>query len=215
MFSDMEKSILNGDVKEAEKLAELSLTKGVNPQESIVKGFTAGILKVGQLWEEGEYFLPELVAGAEAMKAGIGVLKRALKAEEKAISKGNIVIGTVEGDIHDIGKSLVASLLSAHGFNVIDLGMDVPVEKFVNTAQDFNADIIGMSALLTTTMTNQKRVIDLLVERGIRNRYKVIVGGAPVTPEWALKIGADDAPADAFIAVSSVKRLMEQETARR
>lgn len=211
LFSKMRDSILEGNAGEAQRLAELSLKEGIDAGESITGGFSPGIAKVGDLWEEGEYFLPELVAGAEAMKAGMEVLKKALKGDQKGTSSGKIVIGTVSGDIHDIGKSLVGAILSANGFEVFDLGTDVSPEAFVKTAKETQAQVIGMSALLTTTMSAQKNVIELLQKEGIRGKVKVIVGGAPITKEWAQSIGADDAPADAFEAVSSVKRLLGQE----
>lgn len=211
LFSKMRDSILEGNAGEAQRLAELSLKEGIDAGESITGGFSPGIAKVGDLWEEGEYFLPELVAGAEAMKAGMEVLKKALKGDQKGTSSGKIVIGTVSGDIHDIGKSLVGAILSANGFEVFDLGTDVSPEAFVKTAKETQAQVIGMSALLTTTMSAQKNVIELLQKEGIRGKVKVIVGGAPITKEWAQSIGADDAPADAFEAVSSVKKLLGQE----
>jgi corrinoid protein of di/trimethylamine methyltransferase len=213
LFESMKKCILEGEKEEAVKLAKLSLEMGIDPRESINAGFTAGIQEVGRLWEEGEYFLPELVVGAEAMKGALQVLDGELQKSKKGSALGRIVIGTIEGDIHDIGKSLVASIFSANGFDVIDLGLDVPVEKFVQVAKETQAQVIGISALLTTTMTNQKKVIDLLEKEGIRKNFKIIVGGAPVTREWAQRIGADDAPPDAFEAVASVKHLLGLEVA--
>lgn len=210
LFQMMQKSILDGNASEAQRLAELSLKEGVDPMESITIGFTPGIQKVGELWEEGEYFLPELVAGAEAMKAGMSVLSKELKGDMGQFT-GKVVIGTVQGDIHDIGKTLVGAILSAHGFEVFDLGTDVPAESFVKTAREMDVHVVGLSALLTTTMTNQKNVIELFQKEGIRNKVKIIVGGAPVSKEWARRIGADDAPVDAFEAVLSVKKLLGQE----
>jgi len=213
LFESMKKCILEGDRAQAGKLAHTSLEMGIDPRESITQGFTAGIQEVGRLWEEGEYFLPELVVGAEAMKAALAVLDVELQKSTKGSALGKIVIGTIEGDIHDIGKSLVASIFSANGFDVIDLGLDVPVEKFVQTAKESQAHVIGISALLTTTMTNQKKVIDMLEKEGIRKNFKVIVGGAPVSREWAQRIGADAAPPDAFEAVATVKNLLGLEVA--
>jgi corrinoid protein of di/trimethylamine methyltransferase len=213
LFESMKKCILEGDKAQAEKLAQMSLEMGIDPRESITRGFTAGIQEVGRLWEEGEYFLPELVVGAEAMKAALAVLDVELQKSTKGSALGKIVIGTIEGDIHDIGKSLVASIFSANGFDVIDLGLDVSVESFVQTAKESKADVIGISALLTTTMTGQKKVIELLEKEGIRKNFKVIVGGAPVSDEWARRIGADAAPPDAFEAVASVKSLLGLEVA--
>jgi len=210
IFNCMKESIVEGNVEEAGKLAGQSLKDGVDPRDSITKGFTPGIQKVGELWEEGEYFLPELVVAADAMKAALSILEPALKSNRSDHSKGTVVIGTVEGDIHDIGKSLVGAIMAANGFNVIDLGVDVPVQRFVDRAKEAGAQAIGMSALLTTTMINQKRVIEILEKEGIRKSFKVLVGGAPVTKEWAQRIGADDAPGDAFEAVSSLTGMLAE-----
>jgi len=210
IFNCMKESIVEGNVEEAGKLAGQSLKDGVDPRESITKGFTPGIQKVGELWEEGEYFLPELVVAADAMKAALSILEPALSSGRSDHSRGTVVIGTVEGDIHDIGKSLVGAIMAANGFNVIDLGVDVPVQRFVDKAKESGAQAIGMSALLTTTMINQKRVIEILEKEGIRKSFKVLVGGAPVTKEWAQRIGADDAPGDAFEAVSSLNRMLAE-----
>lgn len=210
LFQSMKKSIVEGNVEEAGKLAEKSLKEGVDARDSITRGFTPGIEKVGELWEEGEYFLPELVVASDAMKAALSILEPSLKSGLGGHTRGTVVIGTVEGDIHDIGKSLVGAIMAANGFNVIDLGVDVPVQRFVDRAKESGAQAIGLSALLTTTMMNQKRVIEILEKEGIRKSIKVLVGGAPVSKEWAQRIGADDAPGDAFEAVSSLIKLLAE-----
>ncbi|MHC9541907.1 MAG: corrinoid protein [Vulcanimicrobiota bacterium] len=210
LFQSMKKSIVEGNVEEARKLAEKSLKEGVDARDSITSGFTPGIEKVGELWEEGEYFLPELVVASDAMKAALSILEPSLKSGRGEHMRGTIVIGTVEGDIHDIGKSLVGAIMAANGFHVIDLGVDVPVQRFVDKAKESGAQAIGLSALLTTTMINQKRVIEILEKEGIRKSVKVLVGGAPVSKEWAQRIGADDAPGDAFEAVSSLTRMLSE-----
>jgi len=210
LFQSMKKSIVEGNVEEARKLAEKSLKEGVDARDSITSGFTPGIEKVGELWEEGEYFLPELVVASDAMKAALSILEPSLKSGRGEHMRGTIVIGTVEGDIHDIGKSLVGAIMAANGFHVIDLGVDVPVQRFVDKAKESGAQAIGLSALLTTTMINQKRVIEILEKEGIRKSIKVLVGGAPVSKEWAQRIGADDAPGDAFEAVSSLTRMLSE-----
>ncbi len=211
LFHSMKESIVEGNVEKSRKLAEESLKEGVDARDSITRGFTPGIQKVGELWEEGEYFLPELVVASDAMKAALSVLEPSLKSGKTAHRKGTVVIGTVEGDIHDIGKSLVGAIMAANGFHVIDLGVDVPVQRFIDRAKESGAQAIGLSALLTTTMINQKRVIELLEKEGIRKSFKVLVGGAPVSKEWAERIGADDAPGDAFEAVSSLTKLLALE----
>jgi trimethylamine corrinoid protein len=162
------------------------------------------------MWEKGEYFLPELITSAECMKAAMGIIKPELeKARISIKSKAKVVIGTVEGDIHDIGKNLVASMLSANGFEVIDLGADVNLEKFVESAIEENVDFICLSALLTTTMLGQKRVIEILKEKNLTGKFKVMVGGAPVNQKWANDIGADGYAENAMAAVKAVKRLIQ------
>jgi len=208
-LKSLRQAIIQGQVEEAGPLAERSLEAGFLPLEIIEKACVPAIDEVGRLWEAGDYFLPELIAGAEAMKAAMSVLQSALKASGQSLqSSGRIVIGTVEGDIHDIGKNLVASMLRANSFEVIDLGADVKVEKFVEVAIQEKAEIIALSALLTTTMVNQKKVIDFLVNRGLREKFKVMVGGAPVTARWAREIGADGYGESAVQAVAVARNLL-------
>jgi trimethylamine corrinoid protein len=208
LYKDMAQAIVDGNKEAAVSLAREALAKKMDLQGVIEKGYIAGIKKVGELWEQGEYFLPELITSAECMKAALAVLKPMLeKAHLDAASKGKVVIGTIEGDIHDIGKNLVASMLSANGFDVVDLGADVKLERFIQKAQDEQADLICLSALLTTTMLNQRRLIEILKERGLRGRFKVLVGGAPVTKKWAADIGADGYGENALTAVKLAKDL--------
>ena len=209
ILARMEKAIIEGDKDEAEALAELAIKEKIDLNEVIGKGYTPGIQKVGDLWEKGEYFLPELITGAECMKAAMEVLQPELKkAKITTKSKGKVVIGTVEGDIHDIGKNLVASMLSANGFEVIDLGADVKLETFIEKAEDLNADFICLSALLTTTMLGQKKVIEILKEKNLTSRFTVLVGGAPVNQKWADDIGADGYAENAMVAVKIAKKLI-------
>jgi len=209
ILARMEKAIIEGDKDEAEALAELAIKEKIDLNEVIEKGYTPGIQKVGDLWEKGEYFLPELITGAECMKAAMEVLQPELeKANITTKSKGKVVIGTVEGDIHDIGKSLVASMLSANGFEVIDLGADVKLETFIERAEELNADFICLSALLTTTMLGQKKVIEILKEKNLTSRFTVLVGGAPVNQKWADDIGADGYAENALVAVKIAKKLI-------
>ncbi len=196
-------AVLAGDAEKAEKLAREALQKKYPPLEVIDKGFVAGIREVGRLWEEGTLFLPELVMGAEAMKAAMAVLQPELsKGGGRPKSLGHVVIGTIEGDIHDIGKTLVATMLSANGFEITDLGADVPVVRFVDEAVAKGAGCIAVSALLTTTMSGQKRVVEELGKRSLRGKIKVMVGGAPCSDEWAREIGADGYAGDAVAAVT-------------
>jgi trimethylamine corrinoid protein len=161
-----------------------------------------GIQKTGDLWEKGEYFLPELISSAECMKTAMRILQPALtRLQLKIQSKGKIIIGTIEGDIHDIGKNLVASMLSANGFDVIDIGADVKLDAFIQKAEQEKADFICLSSLLTTTMLGQKRFMTRLKEKNLSSKYKVLVGGAPVTQKWADEIGADGYAENALTAV--------------
>lgn len=209
LFLSMKTSVVEGNRADSERLARESLQAGLDPLESIEKGFAAGIQEVGILWENGDYFLPELVAGAECMKAAMAVLEPALSASSRRASRlGKAVIGTIEGDIHDIGKNLVGAMLQAHGFEVLDLGADVKLERFIEKAEAESAQLICLSALLTTTMVNQKRLIELLHERNVRSKYKVLVGGAPVNQAWADAIGADGYGENALAAVRAAKTLL-------
>jgi corrinoid protein of di/trimethylamine methyltransferase len=207
MFQKMARSVIDGQREEAVQLAREAVDRGADLLEVIEKGYVPGIQKVGELWEKGDYFLPELISSAECMKAAMAVIQPELrKAQIEAPSKGKVVIGTVEGDIHDIGKNLVASMLQAHGFDVCDLGADVKLEKFIEAALEIKADFICLSALLTTTMLNQRRFVEKLKSENLKGRFKVLVGGAPVTAKWAADIGADgygeNAPAAVRLAES-------------
>jgi corrinoid protein of di/trimethylamine methyltransferase len=207
----MAKAILDGNKEEAVALAKTAIEKRLDLNDVIEKGYIPGIQEVGRLWEQGDYFLPELITSAECMKAALEVLQPELrKAHIVVRSLGKVVIGTVEGDIHDIGKNLVASILSANGFDVIDLGADVKLEKFIEKAEQEKVDLICLSALLTTTMMGQKKLIEILKERKLFGRFKVMVGGAPVNQNWADSIGADGYAENALTAVDAAKRLLKK-----
>jgi corrinoid protein of di/trimethylamine methyltransferase len=209
LYGECAEAILSGDGARAQELARKSLEKKLSPLEVIEHGFVKGIREVGRLWEEGSLFLPELVMGAEAMKKAMAVLQPALEGGDEAPSVlGRVVIGTIEGDIHDIGKTLVATMLSANGFEITDLGADVPVARFIEEAARREADCIAVSALLTTTMHGQKRIIDELEERSMRTKVRVLVGGAPCSEGWATEIGADGYAGDAVGAVHVLKDLI-------
>ena len=191
MYAEMKQAVVLGDAARARQLAEGIVDGEGDLVAAIEQGFAAGIRRVGDLWEEGEYFLPELVQGAEAMKAAMAVLQPALrKLHGGQASKGRVVIGTVQGDLHDIGKTLVATLLSAGGFEVDDLGSDVPVDRFLARAKENGADIIAASALLTTTMPAQKAIAAAIPSLGLTRRPRLLIGGAPTTAAWATEIGA-------------------------
>ena len=211
LFQRMAKAIIDGHKDEAAALAEEAATQGIGPNEALDKGFIPGIRKVGELWEQGEYFLPELVTSAECMKAALAVLKPALeRSREKLALQGKVVIGTIEGDIHDIGKNLVAAMFSANGFEVFDLGADVKLQRFIDQALAVNADFICLSSLLTTTMLNQKRFMALVREQKLDGRFKVLVGGAPVTRKWAADIGAAGYAENAMTAVKLARSLLSR-----
>jgi corrinoid protein of di/trimethylamine methyltransferase len=209
LFKNMAQAVIDGDDEEAEALAQQALDRGVDPLAAINEGLTPGMDVVGELYASGEYFLPDLILGGEAMMAALAVLEPALTAagQERQV-RGTVVLGTVEGDIHEIGKSLVGSMLSANGFRVHDLGIDVEAEEFVAKVREYGADILALSALLTTTMLHQREVIEHLSEAGLREQVKVMVGGSPVTQAWADQIGADGFAEDAANAVTEAKRLM-------
>jgi len=202
-------SVLQGDKEQAIKLAQKSIQLQYDPLKVVDEGFVRGIKKVGELWEEGSYFLPELVLGAEAVKSALSVLQPILL--ERNIHRkasGKVIIGTVQGDIHDIGKTIVATMLSANGFEVIDLGVDIPNPIFVQKAKEHKVDFLCMSSLLTTTMQNQAKVIEELVKAKIRENLKVMVGGAPTSQEWANEIGADLYAENAVEAVKVAKSVL-------
>jgi len=208
LLRNMNEAIVAGDKAAAVDLAAGAVRTGADLLAVIERGFVPGLQKVGELWEQGDYFLPELISSAEAMKAAMAVLAPELdRMKIEARTGGKVVIGTVEGDIHDIGKNLVASMLQAGGFEVFDLGADVKLERFVEKAEAVGAGIICLSALLTTTMTNQRRLIGLLRERGLRDKYKVLVGGAPASLKWANEIGADGYAENAVAAVKLARTL--------
>jgi len=209
LYKQMAQAIIEGDDEAAAALAQQALDQGIDPLAAINKGFTVGMDTVGELYSTGEYFLPDLILGGEAMKAALAVLEPVLQARGEAREiLGTVVLGTVKGDIHEIGKALVGSMLSANGFQVYDLGIDIEAAVFVSKAREHAADIVALSALLTTTMLHQRDVIEHLAEAGLRDKVKVMVGGSPVTQEWADKIGADGFAEDAAGAVVVAKKLM-------
>jgi len=208
-YEEISESIVNLDKDKAISLAKKAIDENMNLLDVVEKGFGAGIRRIGDLWDEGEFFLPELMLGGNIVQESMELLLPHLKANKEDITSGKVVIATIEGDIHSIGKTIVATMLSANGFEVYDLGADVSAEKIIRTALEKNANIIGVSALLTTTMIGQKKLIETLKERGIRDKFKVILGGAPVTQNWVNECQADGYADNAIEAVKLIKKLMD------
>jgi corrinoid protein of di/trimethylamine methyltransferase len=209
LFAAMRQSVIDGDPDAAVELAQRSLAEGVDPLEAIDQGYVPGLHEVGEQFSCGDMFLPEMMLAARAMQRAVAVLEpeMARRSSQRTVT-GRVVIGTVKGDIHEIGKSLVGMMLSADGFEVHDLGVDVAPERFVEKAREVNADIVAISALLTTTMTGQRTVVDALTAAGLRPGVRVLVGGAPVTRSWAEDIGADGYGEDAVGAVRAARQLV-------
>lgn len=209
ILAKLTSSLVEGEPDDTVALTRQAIDEGMEPLTIINQGLVPGMDIVGARFQSGEYFLPHLIIAASAMQQAMALLEPELRARQQAAeSRGIVVIGTVKGDIHEIGKTLVGTMMSASGFQVHDLGVDVPTETFVAKVKETNANILGLSALLTTTMTIQRDVIDALEEAGIRSQVRVIVGGAPVSQHWAKTIGADGYAEDAVGAIELGKHLM-------
>ncbi|MEM4854756.1 MAG: corrinoid protein [Thermosphaera sp.] len=205
----LKEAIINGDKDAATSLAREALELGLDPIKIANEVLVPAILEIGERWVRGEAFIVDIILAADAMKAALDVLKPEIVKRGGEVRRlGRVVIGTVEGDIHDIGKNIVATMLEASGFEVIDLGVDVPPAGFVDAVRRYNPDVVGMSALLTSTMVKQKETIEALKAAGLRNKVKVIIGGAPTSEEWAKEIGADGWAPDAISAIDLVKKLL-------
>ena len=205
IYQEAAETIVNADRAGAEEVAKRALDSGIAPGDIMQNGFVKGIQEVGELFESGEVFLPELMMSADAMAGATEITNAALEGEA-AEAKGIIVLGTVQGDVHDIGKAIVIAYLKANGYDVTDLGRDVAAATFIAKAKENNADIIGMSALLTTTMEEQRKVIKTVKEEGLP--FKTVVGGAPCTQRWADQIGADAYAEDANDGVKKIDALL-------
>jgi 5-methyltetrahydrofolate--homocysteine methyltransferase len=200
-------AVMEGDAGEAASQVQAGLDAGIPASDILNKGCIAAMAEVGQLFEEGEMFVPEMLIAARAMQAAMLVLKPHL-AEDEIVSSGKVVLGTVNGDLHDIGKNLVGMMMEGAGFEIVDLGTDVKPDEFVEAVRENKADIVGMSALLTTTMPSMKATVAALTEAGLRDKVKVLIGGAPVTQVFADQIGADGFAPDASSATRIAKRLL-------
>ena len=202
-------AVIKGDEEAAVGVANKVISEGLNPIEIISEGFAKGMITVGDLFAKEEYALPQVLLSAAAMQDAMDVLAPHIPREDVKEKMGVVVIGTVQGDIHEIGKRIVGTMLEVYGFEVHDLGADVPIEKFIEKAKELKADIVATSALMTTTMMSQKKLEEALQEAGIRDSVKTIVGGAAVTKEWADSIGADGYGQDVTEAVDAAKELVK------
>ncbi|RKY87747.1 cobalamin-binding protein [candidate division KSB1 bacterium] len=208
ILEKLSENLISGQDKIVEKLVQKALNENISANEILQKGLIKGMDVVGEKFKNNEFYIPEVLIAARAMKAGMTLLKPSLvKTGVKPV--GKMVIGTIKGDLHDIGKNLVAMMMEGAGFEIYDLTVDVSPEKFIEKVKETNAKLIGMSALLTTTMVNMKATIDALKENNLREKVKVIIGGAPVTQEFADEIGADAFAPDAASAVEKVKELIK------
>lgn len=201
---------VDGDAETSVALAHRAMEEGFAPFDVIRNGFACGMEIVGEKFAKLEYFLPEVMLAADAMTAAIDVLKPHLEKHGNQESRGTIVIATIQGDLHDLGKNIVKVMLEASGFAVHDLGADVAVRDLIETAESVGADIIAASAILTTTMAHMPDINGILEELGIRDKYKIMLGGAPVIPQWAAEVGADGYGEDAAEAVATARRLMRK-----
>ena len=212
LFAALRQSVIDGDAVQSATLAQRALDDGVPPLDAIEIGLVPGLSYVGEQFGLGELFLPDMMLAARAMQKAMDILEPELQAQSaRRKVVGRVVIGTVKGDIHEIGKNLVGMMLSTSGFEVHDLGVDVAPDRFVEAAKEHNADIVGVSALLTTTMAGQRTVVEALVTAGLRERVRVIVGGAPASESWAKEIGADGYSEDSIGAVALARRLLGNE----
>jgi 5-methyltetrahydrofolate--homocysteine methyltransferase len=207
LLQKVSEELQRGNFREVPKLVQEALDSGVSPSKILNDGLVAGMDVVGEKFRKDEFFIPEVLIAARAMHAGMEILRPKL-VETGAKLAGKIVLGTVKGDLHDIGKNLVGMFLEGGGFQVIDVGIDVPTEKFVEAVKSHQPNVLGLSALLTTTMPKMREIIESLIKAGVRNSVKVIVGGAPVTEKFSKEIGADGYAADGASAVEKIRELI-------
>jgi trimethylamine corrinoid protein len=212
ILEDLKQAIMDGDTDLVRELCQKVLDEHFNPVEAVEQGLIKGIEEIGRLWTEGEMFLPDVMMGADALKVGLEILGSELSKAKAAAgdteSRGKIVLGTVKGDIHDIGKNIVSAMMTAAGFDVYDIGFDQGAEAFADRAEAVGANIIGASALLTTTMSEQRELVEYLKSKDLRSKYKVIIGGGPTTQGWADEIGADGWAETANDAVTLCHKLL-------
>lgn len=208
IFDELQQAVIDGKAPVAKEVTERALAEGIRPAELFPKAIVPAMNEVGRRMRDCEFFIPEVLIAARAARASTDILRPLLVGDEEVRSAGTVVCGTVKGDLHDIGKNIVAMMLESAGFQIVDLGVDVPPEKVVAAVREHGANVVAMSALLTTTMVNMKAVIDALAAAGLRDKVKVMVGGAPVTEAWAQSIGADGYGKDASAAVEKARSLV-------
>jgi 5-methyltetrahydrofolate--homocysteine methyltransferase len=209
ILGKLAESVELGEPEDAAALAQQALDEGLDPLKAINEGLTPGITRVGESFSCGDAYLPDLILAGEAMKSALEILEPALLDSQEREVVGRVVLDTVKGDLHEIGKTLVGTMLTANGFQVTDVGIDQTAEDFIAAIKETNAELVGMSALLTTTMREQQTIIDALKEAGLREQVKIMVGGAPVTQSWADQIGADGYAEDAISAIDLAYRLID------
>ena len=206
----LSEAIISGDQDSIKDIARESLDAGLDPLDSVENGLSVGMKVIGDKFEKGDVFLPELLIAADTFNAAMEILKPAIEEQKKVLeASGKVLLATVKGDVHSIGKNIVATVLETNGFEVVDIGVDQKSLNIIEEAQKNNADVIALSALMTTSMPGQKEVVDILNELGLRDRFKVVVGGGPVTAEWAERIGADGYGETAFQAVTMINSLIK------
>jgi len=208
ILAEVMNAVIEGEEELAEKWVQEAINQQIDPLEVLNNGLTKGIEIVGKKFADGYYFLPDMLLGAKAMERGIGLLEPLLVGEKRKAA-GKVIMGTVEGDLHEIGKNIVVMMLKTAGYQVNDLGVDVPAARFVEAVRAEKPQVVGISALLTTTIARQQEIIELLIEEGLRKEVKVIVGGAPINQRWADEIGADGYAEDAMRAVDLVRNLLK------
>ncbi len=209
LLRKLAESVELGEPKDAAVLARQALDEGLDPLKAINEGLTPGITRLGESFSRGDAYLPDLILGGEAMKSALEILEPAMLDGQEREVVGRVVLGTVKGDLHEIGKTLVGTMLTANGFLVSDAGIDQSADDFIAAIRETDAELVGISALLTTTMREQKTIIDALKDAGLRDQVKVMVGGAPVTQRWADQIGADGYAEDAIGAIDLAYRLID------
>jgi 5-methyltetrahydrofolate--homocysteine methyltransferase len=209
LLDDLRKSVIDGDLNATQDQVHKALAENIPPEKILTDGLIAAMTEVGRMFENGEFYVPEMLISSRAMKGGLGILRPHLAAA-KIKATGKVVIGTVEGDLHDIGKNLVGMMLEGAGFEVIDLGVDVSPEKYIAAVKEHHPDLVGCSALLTTTMIHMRDILLSLQAAGLREKVKVMIGGAPVTKQYATEIGADIYAPDAASAAQCARQSMQR-----